>query len=157
MRLFAKITVVILCLIVVAIPVYVITHSTFSWPIPNLEWLKPPLHIVLVLLYVALGIWAFIALRTARTRLRRRVLESILAVIAIIWTIDVFGWAKPDFAEVLRPFTTALSYLLALLVTWIFVIDSPAKQASDPPDSAAECKGQHFLLIGASLTSAAGR
>src|SRR5579863_7372946 len=106
MRLFAKITVVTLCLIVVAIPVYVFSHPTFSGPIPNLEWLKPILHILLILLYVALGIWALTALRTARTPMRRRVLESILAVIAIIWTIDVFDWAKPDFAELLRPFTT---------------------------------------------------
>jgi hypothetical protein len=136
MRLFAKITVVTLCLIVVAIPVYVLSHPTFSGPIPNMEWLKPTLHIVLVLLYVTLGIWALIALQTARTRMRRRVLETILAVIALIWTIDVFAWAKPDLAELLRPFTTALSYLLALLVTWTFVLDSSAKQASDPSDSA---------------------
>jgi hypothetical protein len=134
MRLLLKIAVLILCLIVIAIPLYVFVHPRFSGSFPRLEWLKATLHVALVLLYATVAIWAFIDLQTARMRMRRRLLESILADIAIIWTIEIFIWMKPDSGELLRPFTTALAYLLTLLVIWVFVIDSPAKPASEPSD-----------------------
>jgi hypothetical protein len=134
MRLLLKIAVLILCLIVIAIPVYVFVHPRFPGSFPRLEWLKPSLHIALVLLYATLGIWAFIDLQTARMRMRRGLLELILADIALIWTIDIFTLMKPDFGELLRPFTTVLAYLLTFLVIWVFVIDSPAKPASEPSD-----------------------
>jgi hypothetical protein len=120
----------VLCLIVIAIPVYVRVHSSTSVSLPNLEWLGPVNHVFLILLYAALGIWAFGDLRTAQTRMRRGLLKSILIDIGIIWTIDVFVWMKPDFGEALPYIVTTLAYLLALLVICALLIDSRTKQTT---------------------------
>ena len=121
MRLLMKGAAVVLCLIVIAIPVYVVVYPNASVSLPNLEWLGPVNRVFLILFYATLGIWALNDLRTAQKRMRRTLLKSILIDIGTIWTIDVFVWMKPDFGGPFRSIITTLSYLLALLVVLAFL------------------------------------
>jgi hypothetical protein len=139
MRLLMKSTALILCLIVIAIPVCVLFFLKPSVSVPSLDWLKPVNHVLLVIVYATLGIWALIDLRTAQTRVRRTLLKSIIIDIGAIWTTDILIWVNPDFGEVLRPVITTLAYLLALIVVWAFLIESQTRRSpSERGDSRAK-------------------
>jgi hypothetical protein len=118
----------VLCLVFVAIPFYVLIFTPKpSAAFPMLEWFEPAIWFGPMFLDALLGAWALIDLRREQTLGRRRVLKSILITIGMIWAIALVAWMKPDYADALRLVVTFLSYSVAALIVWAFVVDPQTK------------------------------
>ena len=80
------------------------------------------------LMYLGIATWAFLAHRKAKTRGHRLLLLSIVAVTALVLSVDLVRCLMPRLASVLRDPLTALSYLFGALILLAILVDARSRR-----------------------------
>jgi hypothetical protein len=95
------------------------------------------LHLCLILMYLWLGGWAWLAYRKARSGGQRILFLSIVCVAALTLGTVALAWAQPDHAAVLHhPVGTVLGSLSgALFVFGLFVQERATRQKTPTPQA----------------------